>query len=68
MNIPRIGLAVVLALGLICAAATADAKRTVPRIGFLELVRPPASVSPWREGLLRGLADLGYVEGQPWRL
>jgi len=63
MSITRAGLPVVLGLCLICAATAAEAQ-SVPRIGFLELTPAPPSVTPWRQGLLQGLADLGYVEGQ----
>jgi putative ABC transport system substrate-binding protein len=63
MSITRAALSVVLVLGLLCAPAPAEAQ-SVPRIGFLELTAAPRSVTPWRQGLLQGLADLGYVEGQ----
>src|SRR5262245_55234084 len=38
--------------------------QSVPRIGFLELTAAPPPLTAWRRGLLRGLADLGYVDGQ----
>jgi putative tryptophan/tyrosine transport system substrate-binding protein len=63
MSITRAGLPVVLSFALICAAAAAEAQ-SIPRIGSLELTSPPPPVTPWRQGLLQGLADLGYVEGQ----
>ena len=65
MSITRAGIPglLVLGLGLICAASVAEAQ-SIPRIGFLELTLAAAPVTPWRQGLLRGLADLGFVEGQ----
>src|SRR5262245_58850598 len=62
MTRTRLGLSV-LVLGLLWAAAAAQAQ-SIPKIGFLELTSAPSSVTPWRQGLLRGLADLGYVEGK----
>src|SRR5262245_65897439 len=38
--------------------------QSVPRIGFLELTAAPPPLTAWRRGLLQGLADLGYVDGQ----
>src|SRR5712692_8638063 len=52
-----------LGLGLLAAPLAAEA-RSIPRIGSLELTLGPPPVTPWRQGLLQGLADLGYVEGQ----
>ena len=63
MSVRRAGLPVVLGLGLICAAAAAEAQ-SIARIGFLELTPAPQPATPWRQALLQGLADLGYVEGQ----
>lgn len=63
MSITRAVLSVVFGLGLICAAAAAEAQ-SIARIGFLELTPAPQPVTPWRQALLQGLADLGYVEGQ----
>jgi putative tryptophan/tyrosine transport system substrate-binding protein len=57
-----IGLAVVLVFNLLGPLA-AEAQ-SIPRIGFLELTPAPPAVTPWRQGLLQGLIDLGYVEGQ----
>ena len=56
----RLGLAII--LGVLCA--TAVEPQSVPQIGFLELTAAPSSVTPWRQGLLQGLTDLGYVNGK----
>jgi len=59
-----IGLAVVLALGLLLAplAAQAQPPRT-PRIGVLSNGNPTAS-NPQQEALRRRLRELGWIEGQ----
>ena len=61
----RIGLAVVLALGLVLAPFAANAQRSdIPRIGYLvlsPLVDPPSAE---RQAFLEGLHDLGYVVGR----
>ncbi|HJZ73502.1 MAG TPA: hypothetical protein VKE51_17285, partial [Vicinamibacterales bacterium] len=61
----RIGLAVVLALGLVLAPFAANAQRSdIPRIGYLvlsPLVDPPSAE---RQAFLDGLHDLGYVVGR----
>jgi len=49
--------------GLLAAPLAAEAQ-SIPRIGFLELTPAPQPATPWRQALLQGLADLGYVEGQ----
>ena len=63
----RIGLAVVLALGLVIAPPAVEAQQPgkVWRIGILAGSRPttPEAARPW-EALLQGLRELGYVEGQ----
>ena len=46
------------------AAPLAAGAQSVSRIGFLELTPAPVTVTPWRQGLLQGLTDLGYVEGR----
>jgi len=58
-----IGLAVVLAVGLLGAPLAAEAQQQtkVPRIGFLRAGPPPRD---FVEGFGQGLRELGYVEGQ----
>ena len=58
-----IGLAVVLAVGLALAplAAEAQAAAKIPRIGVLH---PATTQTLGTEAFLRGLRDLGYVEGR----
>ncbi|HKW96030.1 MAG TPA: ABC transporter substrate-binding protein [Methylomirabilota bacterium] len=53
-----------LAGGLLAAplAAEAQPRRTSPRVGFLSTFSP-SDVPRWREGLTKGLRDLGYTEG-----
>ena len=60
----RIGLAVVLAVGLALAPLAAEAQQAakVPRIGYLVLNL--AAASHMTEAFLQGLRDLGYVEGR----
>src|SRR5215831_6211488 len=60
----RIGLAVVLALGLLGPLAAEGQATKVPRVGYLvlsPLVDPPSAE---RQAFLNGLRDLGYVIGQ----
>jgi putative tryptophan/tyrosine transport system substrate-binding protein len=58
-----IGLAVVLAVGLILAPAADEAQPgKMPRIAFLSTTSPESSPAP--DFFLQGLRDLGYVEGQ----
>ena len=49
---------------VLLAAPLAAEAQSIPRIGSLELAPAPPPVTPWRQGFLQGLADLGYVEGQ----
>src|SRR5499426_1746898 len=62
----RIGLAVVLTLGIVIAPLSVEAQQPgkVWRIGILAGSRPttPEAARPW-EALLQGLRELGYVEG-----
>jgi putative ABC transport system substrate-binding protein len=60
-----IGLAVVLAVGLILAPLVADAQSAgkVHRIGYVSLQRPEGDKS-WVAAFRQGLRDLGYVEGE----
>jgi putative ABC transport system substrate-binding protein len=48
---------------VLLATPLAAGAQSISRIGFLELTPVPPTVTPWRQGLLQGLADLGYVEG-----
>src|SRR5262249_18038277 len=61
----RIGLAVVLVLGLILAPIAAEAQEAgkLWSIGFLSPYSADYDKS-WRAALLNGLRDLGYVEGK----
>jgi putative tryptophan/tyrosine transport system substrate-binding protein len=61
----RIGLAVVLALGLALAPLTTDAQQAgkVPGVGVL-WGYSPSDVSRFGEAFRQGLANLGYVEGR----
>ena len=63
----RVGLAVVLALSLILAALAVEAQQAakIPRIGLL-VSGPPPDDHICVLALRRGLADLGYVEGQTY--
>jgi putative ABC transport system substrate-binding protein len=59
-----IGLAIVLAVGLLAPlAADGQTASTIPRIGFLTSGFP-ASVAHLLEGFKQGLREYGYVEGQ----
>jgi ABC-type uncharacterized transport system substrate-binding protein len=53
----------VLAGGFLAAPLAAEAQQAgkVPRIGFLSIFSP-FDVPHWREGLTKGLGDLGYME------
>src|SRR5215470_12959356 len=61
----RIGLAVVVALGLTLASLVAEAQQTgtVWRIGVLSFTRFSGDDSQRIEAFRQGLRDLGYVEG-----
>jgi len=61
----RIGLAVVLAvgLGLVPLAAEAEQPPRVARVGWMSLATPTAP-APYFDVFRQGLRDLGYVEGQ----
>src|SRR5215510_9134380 len=62
----RIGLAVVLALGLLIAPLAANAQPQagkVPRIGFLSLTSP-SDRPPLLDAFRQSLRELGWVEGQ----
>jgi putative tryptophan/tyrosine transport system substrate-binding protein len=60
-----IGLAVILAIGLIAAPLAADAQdaKKMPRVGVL-LAQSPAAGRPTDALLREGLRKLGYIEGQ----
>jgi putative tryptophan/tyrosine transport system substrate-binding protein len=59
-----IGLAVILTLSLTLAPLAVEAQSggKSPRVGFLSTFSP-SDVPRWREGLTKGLRDLGYTEG-----
>src|SRR5262245_61743557 len=61
----RIGLVVVLVLGLACAPLAAEAEQVgkVPRIGFLG-GRTPSDMSPFLDTFRQGLRELDRIEGQ----
>jgi len=63
----RIGLVVVLSLGVFVWPLVANTQETgrLYRIGFLRNGPPPDTITA---GLRRGLRDLGYVEGQNLRI
>src|SRR5215475_5127053 len=65
VSMRRIGLVVVLVLGLILPPIAAEAQeaRKLWRIGFLSPYSADYDKS-WRAALLNGLRDLGYVEGK----
>ena len=61
----RIGLAVVLVLGIFLPSRSVDGQAAkVPRIGYLVLSPLADPPSAERQALLDGLRDLGYVIGQ----
>ncbi len=57
---------VVLGLGAVLSPAEVQQAARIPRVGFLSPVNPPTPTVPQPafEGFLKGLADLGYVEGR----
>jgi len=62
----RIGLAVVLALGVILAPVIAETQPAgkVPRIGYLVLAPLAERPSPERAAFVAGLRELGRIEGK----
>jgi len=62
----RIGLAVVLALGVILAPVIAETQPAgkVPRIGYLVLPPLSETPSPERAAFVAGLRELGWIEGK----
>src|SRR5262245_28002062 len=64
----RIGLAVVLALGLILvplAAVQAQQPGKMPRVGYLSMLsHSDSTVRPLRDAFREGLREHGYIEGQ----
>jgi len=61
----RIGLAVVLAFGLVLAPLAAVAQqKAMPVIGVLSTGSPSASSNPFMDAFRQGLSEAGYVEGQ----
>ena len=61
-----VGLLVTLALVILRVLLTAEAQQEtkVPRIGLLSPGFPPSKAERNQRPLVRGLRDLGYVEGQ----
>jgi putative ABC transport system substrate-binding protein len=53
--------AVILALSAVLAPAEAQQPAKIPRVGYLQ---PGLRSTPWFDVFRKGLADLGYVEGQ----
>ncbi len=66
MRLRTIGLIVTLALGLLAWPLPANAQQSgkVYRIGFLRSGSSPPTTSPDYMGFLKGMRELGYVEGQ----
>src|SRR5262252_8750466 len=61
----RIGLAVVLSLGLAFSPHVAESQAAkIPRIGYLVLAPLSDVPSPERAAFLAGLRELGWVEGR----
>ncbi len=67
MRVTRVGLAVILALGILSAPRGADSQQPakVPRIGIVHMGGPTYAVV---EGLRAGLRDLGLEEGKQFTL
>jgi putative ABC transport system substrate-binding protein len=70
MRRSALGLLVTLALGLLLAPLTADAQPpgTVARVGYLSSTIPDCSASPTCLAMAQRLQELGYVEGQNFRI
>ncbi len=66
MRLRTIGLIGTLVLGLLAASLPAEAQQAgkVYRIGFLHTGSMPLTASPFYIGLMQGLRELGYIEGQ----
>jgi len=66
MKLRTIGLFVILALGLLAGPLPAEAQQTgkVYRIGIMRYIPGTCTTSRFCIGVLQGLRDLGYVEGQ----
>ncbi len=66
MNLRTIGLISTLALGLLAGTLPSEAQKSgkVYRIGFLRSGSSPPTTSPAYMGFLKGMRELGYVEGQ----
>ena len=54
--------AAILLLQIVVLGAEAQTGGKSPRVGFLSIFSP-SDVPRWREGLTKGLRDLGYTEG-----
>ena len=61
-----VGAIVTLTLAILALPLASDAQRpqTIPRIAYLALRPGPCTDSPPCEGVVQGLRELGYVEGQ----
>ncbi len=66
MRLRTIGLISTLVLGLLAGPLSAEAQKAgkVYRIGYLRTGSSPPTTTPAIMGLLKGLRELGYVEGQ----
>ena len=65
MTIPRIALAVGLALGVLAAPFAAGAEPpTTPRIGFLLMGSSQAGLTPLFDAFREGLHELGWIENE----
>ncbi len=66
MRLRTIGLISTLALGLLAAPLSTEAQKAgkVYRIGYLRSGSSPPTTSPAYMGFLKGMRELGYVEGQ----
>ena len=67
MRVRALGLAILVVIALLAAPLAAEAQpaKAIRRIGFLDLTSAAdVSSSSSRQGIVRGLADLGYVEGR----
>jgi putative ABC transport system substrate-binding protein len=62
----RVALLLIIAVGMPLSplALQAQPLTSIPRIGVLAPLAPPPALSPDIDGFRRGLAELGYVEGQ----
>ena len=66
MDLLRVVLAVVPALGVVLGAAVLGAPQSgrIPRVGYLPSAGTSASAQPTLQAVRQGLAELGYVDGR----